>query len=152
MASAELLKMTRSVDGNVTGVDDRVKSVGDRVKGVEGKVQDVCDDVQDVGNKVQCVDDKIQGIGVDVNDKLDQVNRSLSLKHLLIIPSAHTASQGTSSEIVFRDGFPPQIHPLIITTHAKLITLAQPNGFFKAVFSTNGNPLDRSCGYTENVR
>jgi hypothetical protein len=145
MASAELLKMTRRVDGKVTGVDDRVK-------GVEGKVQDVCDDVQDVGNKVQCVDDRIQGIGVDVKDKLGQVNRSWSLKNLFIIPDAQTASQGTSSEIVFRDGLPPQIHPLIITTHAKLITLVQLNGFIKAVYSTNGNPLDRSCGYTENVR
>jgi hypothetical protein len=44
MASAELLKMTYSID--------------DRVKGVDGKVQDVSSDVHDVGNKVQGVDDK----------------------------------------------------------------------------------------------
>ena len=79
MASAELLKMTHCVD--------------DRVKSVEGKVQEVRSDVHDVGNKVegmvQDVDDKVQGIdsnikhissGVQgVDDKLDQVNRSLSL-------------------------------------------------------------------------
>jgi archaellum component FlaC len=65
MASAEMLKMTHSVDDKVIGVDDRVKDV-------EGKVQDV-------GNKVQGVDDKVQAIGSGFNDKLDQVNRSLSL-------------------------------------------------------------------------
>jgi hypothetical protein len=41
MASAELLKMTHSVEGKVMGV-------GGRDKGVEGKVQDVRGDVQDV--------------------------------------------------------------------------------------------------------
>jgi hypothetical protein len=39
MASAELLKVTHSVNG--------------RVRGVDGKVEDICDDVHDVGNKVQ---------------------------------------------------------------------------------------------------
>jgi uncharacterized protein YoxC len=86
MASAELLKMTQSVDGKVMGV-------GDKVKGVEGKMQDVRGDVQGVGNKVQDVrgdvrdvDDRVQDIGKDisirvqgVDDKLDQANRSLSL-------------------------------------------------------------------------
>ena len=83
MASAELLKVTHSVDGKVTVVDDRVK-------GVEGKVEDVHCDVQGVGNKVQGVDDRMQDIGCDVkdissevrivrevDDKLDQANRSL---------------------------------------------------------------------------
>jgi hypothetical protein len=31
MASAELLKMTQSVDGKVMGVDDRVKGVDDKL-------------------------------------------------------------------------------------------------------------------------
>ena len=60
MASAELLKMTHSVDGKVMGVDDRVKIV-------EGKVQSVRSDVHNVGNMVQ-----------DVDDKLEQANRLLS--------------------------------------------------------------------------
>jgi hypothetical protein len=63
MASAELLKMTQSVDGKVMGVDDRVK-------GVEGKVQDVRDDVQALatwfkvwgGSVVTC---KMSTIGYD---------------------------------------------------------------------------------------
>ena len=155
MASAELLKATHTVDGKVTGVDDRVKGVDDRVKGVEGKVQDVCDDVQDVRDDVQNIGDKVQNVDrrvQDVDDKLDQVNRAFSLQHLLIVPWAKTTSQGTSSETVFHNGFRPQIHPPIITTHAKLIITAQLNGFFKERYSINGNLLDPSCGHMENVR
>ena len=165
MASAELLKMAHSVDGKVMDVDDRVKGVDDGVKSVDRKVQDVLDNVQDLGNKVQAVDDRVQDTGravrndvqnVDnrvqgVDDKLDQVNRSLSPSHL-IVPSAKTASQGISSGIVFCDGFRPQIHPLIITLRSKLSTMVPLNGFFKAVYSINGNPLTPSYGYTENVR
>ena len=54
--------------------------------------------------------------------------------------------------MAFCDGSHPQIHPLIITLHARLTTKVQLNGFFKAVYSINGNPPARSCGYTENVR
>ena len=179
MASAELLKLTHSVDGKVMGVDDRVKGVDDRVKGVEGKVQDVGDDVQvvrddvqdvrdniqgirgdmqavrcgvqNVGSRVQGVDDRVQRIGIDVQGNLDEVNRSLSL-YLLVVLNAHTASQGTSSEMVFHDGYRPQIRLPIIIMLARLITTVQLNGFFKAVYSTNGNPPDLSYGSTENVR
>ncbi|KAF8487244.1 hypothetical protein DFH94DRAFT_841607 [Russula ochroleuca] len=82
MASAELLKVTHGVDNKVVGVDDRVKDVEGKVQGVRGDVQDVHHDVQDVGNKVQGVDHRVQGIDNDVriaNNKLDHVNRSLSL-------------------------------------------------------------------------
>jgi seryl-tRNA synthetase len=162
MASAEQLKMTHSTDGKVTGVDDRVRSVEGQVEGVRGDMQDVRVDVQDVrsnvrdvGNKVQDVDDRVQGIDNNirgVDDKLDQASSSLSFQTLIVIPRAHTASQGTSSEITFYDGFRPQIHPLIITLHAKLITTAQLSGFSKEVYSISGNLLAPSCGYTENVR
>ena len=55
VASAELLKVTHSVDDKVTVVDDRMK-------GVEDKVQDVYSEVQDVGDKVQGVDHQgVQG-------------------------------------------------------------------------------------------
>ena len=62
------------------------------------------------------------------------------------------ASQGTKSGTVSRDGFRPQIHPPIITTHAKLITVVQLNGSSKEVYSTSGSLPDPCCGYTENVR
>jgi hypothetical protein len=58
MASAELLKMTHSVDDKVMGVDNRVKGVHDRV--------------QDIGKDLSI---RVQG----VDDKLDQANRSLFL-------------------------------------------------------------------------
>jgi hypothetical protein len=58
MASAEMLKMTHSVEGKVMEVDNTVKGVEGRVRG----------DVQGVHDKVQ-----------DVDDKLDYANRSLSL-------------------------------------------------------------------------
>jgi uncharacterized protein YoxC len=83
MASAELLKITHSVDDRVKGVEEKVQDVrsdvqevhGD-VQGIRGDMQDARGDVQDVGNKVQGVDDRMQGIGNEVRDKLDQVNRS----------------------------------------------------------------------------
>jgi uncharacterized protein YoxC len=93
MASAELLKMTYSIDGKVMGVDDRVKYVEGRMEDVRDDVQGVCNKVQDVrvdvgvvGDKVQDVDDKVKDIGKDksirvqaVDDKLDHANRSLFL-------------------------------------------------------------------------
>jgi uncharacterized protein YoxC len=147
MASAELLKVTHRVDNKVTGIDDRVKNV-------EGKVQDVRGDVQGVGNKVQDVDDRMQGIGSEVrgvNDKLDDVNRSLSL-NTSSSRVLRNVLQGTTSEIVFYDGFRPQIHQSTIILHLKLVTMVLPNGFFKAAYSINGNPPTPSYGYTENVR
>jgi uncharacterized protein YoxC len=168
MASAEQLKMTHSVDGKVMGVDDRVRGVEGQVEGVRGvvqdvrvdvqdvrvDVQDVRVDVQDVGNKVQFVDDRVQSMDSNirgVDHKLDQASRSLSFQSLIVIPRAQTASQGTSSEIVSYDGFRPRIHPPIIILHAKPITTAQLNGFSKEVYSSSGNLLAPSCGYTENV-
>jgi uncharacterized protein YoxC len=75
MASAELLKMTHSVDGKVMAVRDDVQGVGNNVQDVRG-------DVRDVGDKVQDVDDRVQDISIrvqDIDDKLDQANCSLFL-------------------------------------------------------------------------
>ncbi len=69
MASAEQLKMTHSVDVKVVGI--------------QGQVQDIRGDVQDAGNRIQDVQEKVKGIDSNVrgvDDKLDQTNRSLSLK------------------------------------------------------------------------
>ena len=179
MASAELLKMAHIVDGKVMGVDGRVKGVegkvqdvhdgvqdlrgdvqdvrgdvhdvGIKVQGVEGRVQDVRGDVQDVDHRVQSIGNDLSSEVQGVDHKIDELNRSYSLTPTRCFERSDDF-QGTSSEIVFHDGFLPQIHPLIIITHAKLITPVQLSGFFKEVYSTNGNLLDPSCGYTENVR
>ena len=140
MASAELLKMTHSVDGKVMGVDGRVE-------GIEGKEQYVRGDVQDVSSEVQNVDRRVRG----VSDK-SEVDRSSSLYLLLLFLSTHNSSQETSSAIMFYGGFRPQIHPPIINLHAKLITTGQINGFLKEVYIITGNPLAPSYGYMESVR
>jgi len=93
MASAELLKMTHSVDGKVMGVDDGVRGVAGQVQDVRGDVQDVRCDVQDIRGDVQDVRFGVQDVRVDmqdargdlrdvgnmvqdVDDKLHQTNRS----------------------------------------------------------------------------
>ena len=82
IASAELLKMTHSVDGKVMGVDDRVKGVEGKVQDVRADVQDVRSDVQDVRGDVQDVGNNVQNVDIrvrGVDDKLDQANRTLCL-------------------------------------------------------------------------
>jgi hypothetical protein len=96
----------------------------------------------------------VQGIGSDVNDisrEVREVNRSLSLYPMLVVLRTQTMTQGISSQIVFYDGFRHQIHPSIITLPPKLITMVQPNGFFKATYLINGNLRVHSCGYMESV-
>jgi archaellum component FlaC len=88
MASAELLKITHSIEGKVVGVDERIQDVGDDVRSVGEKIQGIDKTVQGADDKVQGVDDKVQGVdgkvqGVDdkvqgVDGKLDDINRSSS--------------------------------------------------------------------------
>lgn len=75
MASAELLKITHSIEGKVVGVDERIQDIGDDVRSVGEKVQGIDKRVQGVDDKIQGVDDKVQG----VDGKLDDINRSSSL-------------------------------------------------------------------------
>ena len=100
-----------------------------------------------VEERVVIVDDRLQG----VDRKLDDTSRSSSLTTHALITNTYAYSQGISSVIVFYDGFPLPIHPQITTLHPNLITMVQLSGSFKAVFSTNGSPLVRFCGCTENV-
>jgi hypothetical protein len=93
------------------------------------------------------VEDTIQ----DVDDKLDQVNRSSSPNLTTPHSEALLSSQGISSEIIFYDGFRLQIHQSIIILHPKLVTMVQLSGSFEAEYLRTGNPL-APCGCTENVR
>jgi len=130
MASAELLKMTHSVDGKVLEVDDRVKSV-------EGNVRR---DVQDVGDKVQNVDDRVQGIGKDisirvqgVDDKLDQANRSFSLKPFVSFPTAQTPITGNQ----LRDDLLRWLSPPDVSTNHNIARKAHHNGTAEWFFGGN---------------
>ncbi|KAF8494970.1 hypothetical protein F5888DRAFT_1890781 [Russula emetica] len=51
MASAELLKVTHSVEGKVDDVHSDVQDIGSKVQNVDGRVQDVQGDVHDVDNR-----------------------------------------------------------------------------------------------------
>jgi len=106
---------------------------------IDSNVQGIDDEVKDVGARVQGVD-----------RKLDDASRLSSLGPLRF-SKTQTCSQGTSSAIIFYDGFRLRIHPETTISHPKLITMAQLNGFFKAIYSTIGSPLVPSCGYMENV-
>ncbi|KAF8487148.1 hypothetical protein DFH94DRAFT_841529 [Russula ochroleuca] len=72
MASAELLKVTHSVEGNVQDVRNNVQYVGNKVQGVDDRVQGVGSDVKDMSSDVK-------DISRVIDDKFGQVNRSLSL-------------------------------------------------------------------------
>ena len=124
MASAELLKVTHSVDdrvksveGDVQDVHSNVLDVSNKVEGVDSRVQGVDDKVQGVDNRVQCVDNRVQGVdntlqGISsevrgVDHKLDQVNRSLSLKHSLsgaFTQLYREPAQGQSFTMAFAPG------------------------------------------------
>jgi len=85
------------------------------------------------------------------NWTIPTVSHLLSLTLPFRIPDAQPYSQGTYSATIFYDGFRLPIHPSIITSHPRLITMVHLSGSFKAVFSTNGSPLLRFYGCTENV-
>ena len=154
MASTEQLKMAQNID-------DRVAAVQGEVRGTRGDVQIVRGAVQIVGHRVRAINNRVQGINTEVkdifskvqgvDDKFDRDIRSLSFT-VTLIPMALTSSQGTTSEIVFFDGFRPQTNLPIISLHAKLVTAALLSGSFKGVYSRSGNLLAPSCGYTESVR
>jgi hypothetical protein len=169
MASAELLKITHRVEGKVKGVDDKVEDVRSdvqdvgqkvedvdkKVEGVDERMQAINDKVQGVDDKVQDIDDKVQDVGgkvLDVDNKLDQAIRSSSPNLTTPHSEASLSSQGISSEIIFYDGFPLQIHQSIIILHRRLVTTVQLGGSFEAVYIRTGNPLAPFCGCTENVR
>ena len=69
MATAQLLKVTNTIDNrvgviadNVLVVDDRVVGVDERVASVDNRVASVDDRVKDVDDKVKAVDDKLVAV------------------------------------------------------------------------------------------
>jgi hypothetical protein len=103
MASAELLKMTHSVEGNMQGVRD---------------------DMQDVGNMVQSAEGRVRGDVQRVDDKLDLANSSLSLYSLVIIPSAQTGITGNQ----LRDNLLRWLSPPDSSTNHNIASKAHHNG------------------------
>ena len=140
MAAAELLKITRNVEGRVQDVGSDVKNVGKMVQGVNHKIQGINKEVKDVGDRVLSVD-----------GKLDDINRSLSLHPPSRRSGGLDSFKETSSAIIFFGGSRLQTLPPTITLHTKLVMMVQLNGSFKVVYSRNGRPPVPSYGYTGSV-
>ncbi len=62
MASAQLLKVTNTIDNRVGGIADNVLIVDDRVAGVNERVATVDDRVAGVDDRVKAVDDKLVAV------------------------------------------------------------------------------------------
>ncbi|KAH9061881.1 hypothetical protein EDB87DRAFT_1576215 [Lactarius vividus] len=75
MATAEVLRLTHSVDDKVKGVDRKVDRVDERVQCVDEGVHGVGEGVQRVDHKVQAVDDRVK----QVNDRVGVVNEDIKL-------------------------------------------------------------------------
>ena len=76
MATAQVLKVTHTVDERVRGVTDDVLGVDNRVAGVDDRVAGVNDRVVGVDNRVAGVDDRVAGVDDRVkalNDKVATV-------------------------------------------------------------------------------
>ncbi len=89
MATAEVLRLTQSVDDKVKGVGFQVEGVNKGVQGIDGKVEGVDERVQGVDERVQGVDERVQGVDervqrVDhkvraVDDRVKQVDHGVGV-------------------------------------------------------------------------
>jgi len=62
MASAQLLKVTNTIDNRAAGIDDRVAGVDERLASVGDRVACVDDRVKGVDDRVKAVDDKLVAV------------------------------------------------------------------------------------------
>jgi hypothetical protein len=62
MATAQLMKVTNTIDNRVSGIAENVLVVDNRLGGVDEHVAGVNDRVKDVDDKVKAVDDKIMAV------------------------------------------------------------------------------------------
>ena len=84
-------------------------------------------------------------------DDVDQVKRLLS-NFIILTMESYASLQKTNCGRTSTNGFPHQIHQLIITLRVILTTRRQQLGSFKAAFSGSGNQQVRCFGFTGNVR
>jgi len=82
MATAQVLKVTHTIDegvrgvaDKVVGVDDRVASVKDRVAGVDRSVEGVDGRVAGVGNRLEAVSDRV----ADFGDRVRTVDNKIAV-------------------------------------------------------------------------
>ena len=73
MASAQLLKVTNTIDNRVEGIADNVLVVDNRVAGVDDRVAGVDERLADVNERVAAVDDRVK----DIDDGIKAVDDKL---------------------------------------------------------------------------
>ena len=103
MAAAEQLKIAHSVEGKVTSVDERVKEVGSDVQSVSKKVQDV---------------------GQSIHGKLDDTNRSSSLR----FPAFHSERLDLFPGNLLRDNLLRWLSPSDPSTNHNIASKAHHHG------------------------
>ena len=143
------------IEDGVTNVDNRVAGVDERVAGVDERVAGVDERVAGVDERVAGVDDRVAGVGsrlAGVYIKVDQVQRSSSPSIINAICEALPSLQEINYGRVFTDGYPHQIHLRTITSHAVPTTKEQRPGSSKEAFSRNGCPRVRFFGFMVNLR
>jgi hypothetical protein len=111
MATAQILKVTHTVDEHVRGVRDKVLGVDNRVARVDDSVARVDVRVARVDDRVAHIDDRVAG----VDDRVDQVKRMSSPNHIDTCNVAQPSSQRINYDRIFVDGSPHRIPPRIIT-------------------------------------
>ncbi len=89
MATAQVLKVTHTIDegvrgvaDKVVGVDDQVASVNERVAGVDRRVEGVDGRVAGVDNKLEAVSDRVTSIDdrvADVGDRVGTVDNKIAV-------------------------------------------------------------------------
>lgn len=94
MATAQVLKVTHTIDegvrgvaDKVVGVDDRVASVDERVAGVDRRVEGVDSRVAGVNNKLEAIGDRVTSVDDRVADVGDRV-RTVDNKIAVVIEGA----------------------------------------------------------------
>ena len=100
MATAQVLKVTHTIDegvrgvaDKVVGVDDRVAGVNERVAGVDRRVEGVDSRVAGVDNKLEAVGDRVTSVDDRVADVGDRV-RTVDSKVAVVIEGAQTILVG----------------------------------------------------------
>ena len=182
MATAQVLKVTHTVDdrlrvvenrvidvdNKVAGVDDRVACVGERVAGVDDNIKDIDDKVAVIidgaqpflfGQQENILNSDVPRRKTDEGCHTTSRRRHGSSKTLVIFFFLHSHGmqakaflQGIKYDRTFGDGSLPRIHLLTTTLLVVLIASKQRTGSSKEVSSPNGNPMGHFCGSMGNVR
>ena len=114
MATAQVLKVTHTIDegvrgvaDKVVGVDDRVASVNERVVTVDRKVTDIDKKVIIVNDRMASVDDRVAGVDTKVETVdervagVDERVRTVDDKVAMVIEGAQLIFSQSSDSVIY---------------------------------------------------